>query len=57
LPSQTVSAGQFKASFEIDEFRKKILLEGLDSIGLTLKLQKEISAYEASNRAINPSPS
>jgi len=36
----------FKASFEIDDFRRTCLLEGLDEIGLTLKHDAEISAYE-----------
>jgi 3-isopropylmalate/(R)-2-methylmalate dehydratase small subunit len=36
----------FSASFEIDEFRRTCLLEGLDEIGLTLKHDAEISAYE-----------
>lgn len=33
-------------SFEIDEFRKYCLLNGLDDIGLTLKHADEIRAYE-----------
>lgn len=36
----------FAASFEIDDFRRKCLLEGLDEIGLTLKHDAEIAAYE-----------
>ena len=36
----------FSAKFEIDEFRRTCLLEGLDEIGLTLKHDAEISAYE-----------
>ncbi|GIW46382.1 MAG: 3-isopropylmalate dehydratase small subunit [Deltaproteobacteria bacterium] len=32
--------------FEIDPFRKKCLLEGLDDIALTLQLEDKISAYE-----------
>jgi 3-isopropylmalate/(R)-2-methylmalate dehydratase small subunit len=35
------------ASFEIDEFTRHCLLEGLDDIGLTLQHESEISAYEA----------
>jgi 3-isopropylmalate/(R)-2-methylmalate dehydratase small subunit len=35
------------ASFQIDEFTRHCLLEGLDDIGLTLKHQSEISAYES----------
>jgi 3-isopropylmalate/(R)-2-methylmalate dehydratase small subunit len=50
LPAQSVSAGDMKASFQIDEFRKTILLEGLDSIGLTLKHESRIAAFEAKNR-------
>jgi 3-isopropylmalate/(R)-2-methylmalate dehydratase small subunit len=36
----------FQTSFEIDEFRRTCLLEGLDEIGLTLKHDAEISAFE-----------
>ena len=36
----------FSAKFEIDDFRRRCLLEGLDEIGLTLKHDAEISAYE-----------
>jgi 3-isopropylmalate/(R)-2-methylmalate dehydratase small subunit len=57
LPDQTVTAGSVKAPFEIDEFRKKVLLEGLDSIGLTLKLEREIAAFEARNQTMNPKSS
>jgi 3-isopropylmalate/(R)-2-methylmalate dehydratase small subunit len=34
-------------SFQIDEFTRHCLLEGLDDIGLTLQHQAEISAYES----------
>ena len=33
-------------SFEIDPFRKKCLLEGLDDIALTLKKDKQIESFE-----------
>ena len=33
-------------SFEVDPFRKRCLLDGLDDIGLTLLHEGEISAYE-----------
>jgi 3-isopropylmalate/(R)-2-methylmalate dehydratase small subunit len=36
----------FAVSFEIDDFRRTCLLEGLDEIGLTLKHESEIAAYE-----------
>ena len=32
--------------FEIEEFKKKCLIEGLDDIGLTLKKSEAISVYE-----------
>jgi len=35
------------ATFQIDEFTRHCLLEGLDDIGLTLKHHSEIAAYEA----------
>jgi len=36
----------FSASFEIDDFRRRCLLEGLDDIGLTLRFAENISEYE-----------
>jgi len=36
----------FSARFEIDDFRRTCLLEGLDEIGLTLKHDAEIAAFE-----------
>lgn len=51
LAEQLVVAGSGrKMHFEIDEFRKKLLLEGLDSIGLTLQLEDHIARYERQNR-------
>ncbi len=49
LENQTVSDFQgFQASFEIDEFRRYCLLNGLDDIGLTLQNEKKITEYEKS---------
>ncbi len=36
----------FSARFEIDEFRRRCLLEGLDDIGLTLRHEEQIKVYE-----------
>jgi 3-isopropylmalate/(R)-2-methylmalate dehydratase small subunit len=36
----------FTATFEIDPFRRKCLLEGLDDIGLTLRFADQIGEYE-----------
>ena len=47
LAEQTVTDDRgFKASFEIDEFRKFCLLEGLDDIGLTLRHAAALDAFE-----------
>jgi len=40
--------------FEVDEFRKHCLLNGLDDIGLTLEDADEIRAYEAKRREQAP---
>jgi 3-isopropylmalate/(R)-2-methylmalate dehydratase small subunit len=48
LESQTVSGNDGLAErFEISQFQKICLLEGWDDIGLTLRHEKLISAYEA----------
>ena len=41
----------FRARFEIDDFKRKFLLEGLDDIGLTLKHELSITEYENRRRA------
>ena len=41
----------FSATFTMDEFARHCLLEGLDDIGLTLKHEPEIAAYEARHPA------
>jgi len=47
LPDQTISDAQaLKFHFDIDDFRKTVLLQGLDDIGLTSKHEAEITAYE-----------
>jgi 3-isopropylmalate/(R)-2-methylmalate dehydratase small subunit len=38
---------EFRAKFQIDEFVRHCLLNGLDDIGLTLQHEAEIAAYEA----------
>jgi 3-isopropylmalate/(R)-2-methylmalate dehydratase small subunit len=50
LASQTVrDASGWSARFEIGEFQKQCLLEGLDDVGLTLMREREIAAYEQSH--------
>ena len=40
--------------FQIDPFRKKCLLEGLDDIGLTFQKKEKIDQYEASLKNTHP---
>jgi len=50
LAAQTVSGpGGFSARFDIDPFRKELLLNGWDDISLTLKKEDKIAAYEKSH--------
>lgn len=55
LESQVVTApggGAFK--FDIDAFRKRCLLNGLDEIGLTLQYSEKIKQFEQKRRAEQP---
>lgn len=48
LNSQTISdTAGLSIRFDVDPFRRKCLLEGLDDIGLTLQHEASIAAYEA----------
>jgi 3-isopropylmalate/(R)-2-methylmalate dehydratase small subunit len=55
LNAQTVTTPSGTASrFEIDEFRKHCLLNGLDEISLTLRHADKIRAFEERRRAQEP---
>ncbi|KLN96564.1 3-isopropylmalate dehydratase small subunit [Moellerella wisconsensis] len=47
LNEMTVIAGDNSYPFEIDSFRRHCMMNGLDSIGLTLQYQDQINAFEA----------
>ncbi|HEY0211020.1 3-isopropylmalate dehydratase small subunit [Acerihabitans sp.] len=51
LEHQRVLAGDKIYAFEIDAFRKHCMVNGLDSIGLTLQHEGSIADYEASQPA------
>lgn len=51
LENQKVIAGHKEYAFTIDPFRKHCMINGLDSIGLTLQHDDAISAYEAKQPA------
>lgn len=46
LDAQTVTAGDKVYTFEIDSFRRHCMMNGLDSIGLTLQHVDQIKDYE-----------
>jgi len=54
LVTRTVHAGEIVASFEIDDYTRWRLLEGLDDIGLTLRHEDEVSKFEASRPTHKP---
>ncbi|MBU2885078.1 3-isopropylmalate dehydratase small subunit [Gilvimarinus agarilyticus] len=51
---QVVTPGGDVFTFEVDEFRKHCLINGLDDIGLTLEQADAIKAYEAERRQTAP---
>ena len=50
LESQEITSGSGRIPFTIDPHKKRILLEGLDDIALTLRLEDKISDYERRTR-------
>jgi len=51
LESQTITKADGEViQFDVDEFRKKRLLNGLDDIGLKIQHTDDIKAYEQSRR-------
>lgn len=54
LVEQTASIGDVVVRFDIDEYTKWRLLEGLDDIGLTLRDEQAITDFEAKRAAWRP---
>ncbi|MDJ0959670.1 MAG: 3-isopropylmalate dehydratase small subunit [Acidimicrobiia bacterium] len=54
LEAQTVTSADFAATFEIDEFAKHRLLNGLDRIGLTMQHAGDIDVYESQRAEHKP---
>ena len=54
LVNQTATIGELSVHFEIDEYTKWRLLEGLDDIGLTLRDEQAITDFEAKREAWRP---
>lgn len=54
LEARTITAGDMVVEFDIDDYTRWRLLEGLDDIGLTLRHEDKISAYEARRPSWKP---
>ena len=54
LPEQTISFGNKEIKFEIDQFKKKCLIEGLDDIALSLEKSEKIISYENKIKEAKP---
>ncbi|MEO7069465.1 MAG: 3-isopropylmalate dehydratase small subunit [Nostocoides sp.] len=57
LESRTVQAGDIVAAFEVDDYTRWRLLEGLDDIGLTRRHLTEITAFEQTRPVWKPTVS
>jgi len=54
LVAKTASVGDITVSFEIDDYTRWRLLEGLDDIGLTLRDEAHITEFEARRESWRP---
>ncbi|NEA35284.1 3-isopropylmalate dehydratase small subunit [Streptomyces sp. SID13031] len=54
LENKTISAGDVSAPFEIDDYTRYRLLNGLDDVGITLSHEADITTYEATRPAFKP---
>lgn len=54
LESQSITRADLQVSFEIDEYTKHRLLNGLDDISLTLQHDETIAQYEATRPSFKP---
>jgi 3-isopropylmalate/(R)-2-methylmalate dehydratase small subunit len=54
LVERTVSIGDFSVPFDIDDYTRWRLLEGLDDIGLTLRDEEKITEFESRREAWRP---
>ncbi|RKS19564.1 3-isopropylmalate dehydratase small subunit [Arthrobacter sp. AG1021] len=54
LESRTVQCGSISAPFQIDDYTRWRLMEGLDDIGLTLQHEEDITEFEAARPSHKP---
>ncbi len=55
LEAREVRVGEYVASFQIDDYTRWRLLEGLDDVGITLSHEDDIEAFEADRPTWKPS--
>ncbi len=54
LVSRTVTAGDIVAPFEVDDYTRWRLLEGLDDISLTLRHEQDVTDFESRRPSYKP---
>jgi 3-isopropylmalate/(R)-2-methylmalate dehydratase small subunit len=54
LEAREVRAGDLVASFDIDDYTRWRLLEGLDDVGITLSYDDQIASYEGKRPSYKP---
>ena len=54
LEERSIQAGALTAPFQIDDYTRWRLLQGLDDIGITMSYEAEIAAYEATRPSWKP---
>jgi 3-isopropylmalate/(R)-2-methylmalate dehydratase small subunit len=54
LQSKTIKAKGIEAAFELDDYTRWRLLEGLDDIGLTLSHEAQVTSFEAKRPSYKP---
>ena len=54
MDAVTLRVGDLEATFEIDDYTAWRLLEGLDDIGLTLRDEDAITAFESTRESWRP---
>jgi 3-isopropylmalate/(R)-2-methylmalate dehydratase small subunit len=54
LEERSIQAGALTAPFQIDDYTRWRLLEGLDDIGITMSHEAEIAAYETTRQNWKP---
>jgi 3-isopropylmalate/(R)-2-methylmalate dehydratase small subunit len=54
LESQEIRIGSLVAEFEVDDYVRWRLMEGLDDIGITLTHESDITAFEQTRPALKP---